>query len=208
MGKLSIVGNAEREVKYNAIELCTTFYIHAKTTADALRMSMEQGERFLEKIVAAGVDLKDIHIGDNSVDQQYDDGEMDVCATREMKIRLPFDMPFVNGLWKMICELGFDVDLDCDYHLTNTQELHAELLKEALADSRKKADFIAETMGQKIVGIDHVSHHRYRDSNFLCREQERCPDLPSSSPTMRLSDKIDAPLTTESENIEVVWLME
>lgn len=208
MGKTSIVGNAEREVKYNAVELCATFYVHAKTTADALRMSMEQSEKFLEMITAAGIDLKDIHIGDNSVDQQYDDGELDVRATREMKIRLPFDMTFVNSLWSMIIAQGFEVDLDCDYHLTNKQELHAELLKEALADSRRKADFIAEAMGQKIVGIEQVDHHSYRDSTFLCREQERFLVPPTGGPAKRLSDQIDAPLATESENIEVVWLME
>ncbi len=208
MGKLSIVGNAEREVCYNAVELSATFYVHAKTTAEALRLSMEQSEKFLKMITDAGVDLKDIHIGENSADQRYDDDELDVQATREMKVRLPFDMAFVNSLWNMIAEQDFNVELDCEYHLTNVQELRAELLKEALADSRRKADFIAEAMGQKIVGIDHVNHHRYSDSDWLCREQERYTDLPSGGRAARLADQIEAPLTTESENIEVVWLME
>ena len=47
MGKLSITGKAEREVSYNAVEISVTFYIHAKTTAEALQIVMEQSEKFL-----------------------------------------------------------------------------------------------------------------------------------------------------------------
>ena len=60
MGKLSITGKAEREVSYNAVEMSVTFYIHAKTTAEALQIVMEQSEKFLELVTAAGVDMKDI----------------------------------------------------------------------------------------------------------------------------------------------------
>ena len=82
MGKLSITGKAEREVSYNAVEISVTFYIHAKTTAEALQIVMEQSEKFLELVTAAGVDMKDIHIGDNSVDQRYSDDELKVHASR------------------------------------------------------------------------------------------------------------------------------
>lgn len=206
MGKLSIVGKAEREVSYNAVELSLTFYVRRKTTAEALGAFMEQSEKFLELITAAGVDIKEIHVGDNSVDQRRYDDKTEVCVSREMKIRLRFDMPFVNGLMEMIRKQNFDVDLDCDYHLTNRQELHTELLKEALADSKKKAEFIAEIMGQKIVGIDSVEHSRNSDADWMCCEQERGLIFPGSA--MPLSDQVEAPLTTETESIDVVWLIE
>lgn len=205
MGKLSITGKAEREVSYNAVEMSVTFYIHAKTTAEALQIVMEQSEKFLELVTAAGVDMKDIHIGDNSVDQRYSDDELKVHASREMKIRLRFDIAFVNGLMDMIREQDFAVDLDCDYHLTNRAELHMELMKEALADSKKKAEVIAEIMGQKIIGIDSVEHDRHSDMEWMCCEQERGIICAGAAP---LSNQLEAPITTESETISVVWLIE
>lgn len=206
MGKLSIVGKAEREVSYDAVELSIKFYVRGKTTAKALGTVMEESEKFLELITAEGVALKDIHIGDNSVEQRrYSDAD-EVIVSREMKIRLKFDMPFVNGLMEMIRKQDFSVDLDCDYHLTNKQALHTELLKEALANSKEKAEFIAEIMGQKIVGIDSVEHSRERDMDWMCCEHERGLICPGSA--MPLSDKLEAPLTTETESIDVVWLIE
>ncbi len=205
MGKLSIVGKAEREVSYNAVELSVTFYVRAKTTAEALCIVMEQSEKFLELITAAGVDLKAIHIGDNSVSQCYDD-ELNVCASRKMTIRLPFDMEFINGLMDIIREQDFSVTFDCDYHITNKQELHFELLKEALADSKNKAEAIANIMGQKIIGIDSVEHSNHSDIDWMCCESQRF--VLGERHSTQLSNLIDAPLTTESETISVVWLIE
>lgn len=205
MGKLSITGKAEREVTYNAVELRVTFYIHAKTTAEALKAVMEQSEQFLELVTKAGVDMKDIHIGDNSIDQRYNDDELKVHASREMTIRLRFDMAFVNSLMTMIQEQDFAVDLDCDYHLTNREEIHVELMKEALADSKRKAEIIAGIMGQTIVGIDSVEHDRNSDMMWMCCEQERGIICAGAAP---LSNQLEAPITTESETISVVWLIE
>lgn len=204
MGKLSIKGNAEREVNYNAIELSITFCIHAKTTAEALQIIMDQSEKFLELITAAGISIKDIHIGDNTVGQCYRDNELEVRASREMNIRLRFDMALVNHLIDMIREQDFAVDLDCDYYLTNRAELHMELMKEALADSKKKAEAIADVMGQKIIGIDSVEHNQFGAREWMCCEQARGICAPATS----LSNQLESPLTTETESISVVWLIE
>ena len=205
MGKLSITGKAEREVSYDAVELRVTFYVHAKSTSKALQTIMNQSEKFLELITVAGVDMKNIHIGDNSVDQRYDDGVLNVFATREMKIRLPFDMVFVNSLMTMVREQDFAVDFTCDYYLTNRADLHMKLMKEALADSKKKAEVIAEIAGQKIIGIDSIKHDEYSDMLWIACEKEKSMILPGST---SLSDQLEAPLTTESETINVVWLIE
>lgn len=139
------------------------------------------------------------------MDQRYSDDELKVHAPREMKIRLRFDMAFVNGLMDMIREEDFAVDLDCDYHLTNRAELHTELMKEAIEDSKKKAEIIAEIMGQKIIGIDSVEHDRHSDMEWMCCEQERGIVYTGATP---LSCQLEAPLTNESETISVVWLIE
>ena len=206
MGKLSISGRAEREVVYNAAELTVTFNYQAKTTTAALKVVQDQSEEFLHLITKAGVHLKEIHIGENSISQRrYDDTEF-VRVTREIIIRLNFDLAFINGLMDLIREQDFSVNLNCQYKLKNKQELHTELLKEALEDSRKKAEFIANTMESRIIGIDYVEHDGSDDSDWLCCESELRFPVAGSAPS--LSDQLEAPLTTESESINVVWLIE
>ncbi|MEE0265105.1 MAG: SIMPL domain-containing protein [Acutalibacteraceae bacterium] len=207
MGKLSIVGKAEREFSYNAVEITVNFIVREKTTAEAVNKMMEQNEKLLEAITEAGVNMKDIHISDNSIDQDYDDDEMYVEVTRGMKIRLQFDMHFINSLMSMISEQDLSVDLDCKYQLTNREEIHMELMKEALADSKKKAEVIASVTGQKIVGIDSIDKDRHICMDWMYCEQER-PLRLTLYPESRLSNKLQSPITTESESISVVWLIE
>ena len=168
---------------------------------------MDQNEKFLELITEAGVNMKDIHIGNNSIEQDYDDDEMYVEVTRGMKIRLHFDMPFVNSLMSMISEQDFSVDLDCKYQLTNRQEIHMELMKEALADSRSKAEIIAGVTGQKIVGIDSIQHDRYSYMDWMCNDRENL-FYDSMAIFSGLSNQLQSPLTMESESISVVWQIE
>lgn len=208
MGKLTIVGHAEREVCCDTVEITATFYAQQDTTAKAIETMMEQSEQFLELITAAGIDSKNIHIGHNSIRQDYNrNHEVYVAVSRELRLKLPFDMPFINGLMDLIHQQNFSVDLSCDYELTNRRDLHTELMREALADSRAKADAIAAMMGQKITGIDSVDYNKNSSSSWDDMIQERkIPYVASAAP--RLSDKIEPRLIEESESIKVVWLIE
>ena len=127
MGKLSITGRAEREVNCDGVTLSIKFYIHGKTTTEALRNIKKQSEKFLRLITAQGISLRDIHIEDVSVDQRFDDGETTVRASREMSIRLAFDMKIINYLTELIREQNFSVDFNCDYHIINVKQLRKEL---------------------------------------------------------------------------------
>lgn len=204
MGKLSIKGKAEREVQYDAVEVAVTICTCSDTSAEAVSKLMEQSERFLELITAAGVDMKDVRLIDTSIDQDYDDGEQEVLASRGMEIRLKFNMAFINSLMELIRKQDLTASLNCSYLLTNKKEIHDELLREAIADSRKKAEDIARVIGQKVVGIDSVEYDKYNgcDWDFV---QEYRSDFMSNA---RLSDKIEAPIKKEDESIEIVWLIE
>ena len=204
MGKLSITGTAEREVSYDAVELRITFNGRAKKTADAVAIIMRECEQLLKIITDAGVSMKDIHIGENSVDRRYSDSGVTVSANREITLRLKFDMPFINGLMDTIRNQDFSVDMDCNYRYSNKQDLHTALLKEAVEDSKKKAELIAGIMGQKVIGIDSVNHDSFRYDPFV-DEMKACVAMGCD---YALSDQLESPLTRESESIDVVWLIE
>lgn len=206
MGKITIEGRAEREVLYNAVELTICFYKRAKTSAEALSSVEAQTEKFLSILVDEGVQLKDIHIGDNNIQQTYRDEDNNVQVKKEINIRMLFNMAFINHITNIIRQQDFEIIFDCDYQLTNMHELQIELLKEAIADSKEKAEFIASVMNQKIIGIDNVEHIHADDIYYI--EEREMPYYGGLPVDKLLSDKLEAPITTISEKINVVWLME
>ncbi|MDD6490293.1 MAG: hypothetical protein PUG48_10910 [Clostridia bacterium] len=92
MGKLSIVGKATHEYPYDTVEVTVSFEVHEQSTSAALEKVLNQCEDFLAVMHKDGTSMDSIRIGNDSVEQEYDDDELDVCATREIKMRVPFSM--------------------------------------------------------------------------------------------------------------------
>lgn len=207
MGKLSIVGKATHEYPYDTVEVTVRFQVQENSTSAALEKVLNQCEDFLAVMYKDGVSMDSIRIGDDSVEQEYDDDELEVCATREIKMRVPFNMEFKNHIMTLIQDKHYDVDIDTDYSISNITEIHNNLIKEAIEDSRQKATFIAESMGQKLIGVDSVKIGEHYDDrmDWMVCEQERSL---CSSKVLNYSNMIQSPVTKESESVEVVWLIE
>lgn len=152
--------------------------------------------------------MENIRIGEDSVNQEYYDQKLDVCATREIIMRLPFDTGFSNYFMELVQETKYEVDIDITPQLSRTSEIRNELLKLAIDDSKSKASFIADAMDQKIIGIDSVEiGDRYVDYgiDYMCCEQERSV---VASNNLYFSNQLKAPTTKESASVEVVWIIE
>lgn len=209
MGKLTIEGKATKEYEYDVMEITVRFQVHEKSSADAIEKVTSQCEECLSLLSEQGIAMDNIRIGEDSVGQEYDDHELDVCATREIVMRLPFDVSFSNCFMELIREKGYEVDLDIEPRMSKHSEIRNELLKLAIEDSKAKALFIADAMDQKISGIDSVHiGDRYGSSqlDWMCCEQKR--GFLAAPKRLQLSNKLKAPTTTETATVEVVWIIE
>lgn len=209
MGKLTIEGVATKEYEYDVMEITVRFQVHEKTSAAAIRKVTRQCEECLSIFEEQGISMSNIRIGEDSVEQEYEEHALDVCATREVVMRLPFDVSFSNYFMEMIEKKGYEVELDINPLMSNNSEIRNDLLKLAIEDSKSKASFIASAMNQKIIGIDSVeigASYGSSKMDWMCCEQERgyfvAPKI------LRLSNKLMAPTTTESATVEVVWIIE
>lgn len=210
MGKLTITGRAEHEYQYDAMEITLNFSVQKSSTADALTAVLGQCEEFLAKVTSEGLSMENIRIENDSTrrNQRYDSGSVSFAAERAIKIRVPFSMDYANYLLSVVSEKGYDAAISTEYLLTNREEIHNELIKEALSDSRKKAELIAQSMGVKVVGIDTATICESRDNIALLRagaEHERGIASPQS---LSLSNQLGSPVTKESETVEAVWIIE
>ncbi|MDD6488649.1 MAG: SIMPL domain-containing protein [Clostridia bacterium] len=207
MGKLSIVGKATHEYPYDTVEVTVSFEVHEQSTSAALEKVLNQCEDFLAIMHKDGISMDSIRICNDSVGQNYSDKKFNVRAKREIKIRVPFSMEFKNHIMMLIQDKHYDVDIDTDYSISNITEIHNNLIKEAIEDSKQKATFIAESMGQKLIGVDSIKiGERYNNpTDDVFYDITTCL---FSTKTLNYSNMIQSPVTKESESVEVVWLIE
>jgi uncharacterized protein YggE len=216
MGKITVTGTAQREVCYDAIDLRITFQGRSKKTAEAVDIVMRQCEQLLRLITEMGVKIQDIRLEETSVGRRYDDtvisksSGVTVTASRSVTLRLKFDMPFLNRLMDAIRALDLSVNFHCSYILLNREMLQSELLRQAVEDSRQKAELIAAATGQRVIGIDSMDYRDYCDCDP--EEDERfiveAIDLRAMDEAPPLSDQLACPLTRESKMVSIVWLIE
>ncbi len=150
----------------------------------------------------------------DDVDRNRYDKETYATAKRKISFVSKRDMKFQNDIMQLIQKNNINAELSVSYSNSKIQKIHEKLLKEAVEDSRKKAELIASTTGQKIIGIDLVKTKDFDDyldeafdddcddSNidWKCCEKERRIGL--------VSDQLGAPEREEQESVDVVWLME
>lgn len=204
MGKLTIEGKATKEFSYDLMEISMTFRASESSTAAALEGVLAQSESFLALMEKAGIPSEKFQIGEDTTKKIQHSDRTEVCARREMKICTLFNMDFANYLRELVQKNKFDVDIQTKYRFSDTEKIHDELIKLALEDSKEKAAYIAEAMGQKLKEIDSVEiGERIEESskNRKALGEVRYYDELLSI----LSRRVQAPTEKMSESVQVIW---
>jgi len=209
MGKITIIGHAEKKVNYDIAVLDLSFFSTDKNASKAMQEVKRQTEDFLKHLKDKNVDISQINFDKDSISSSYRN-ENEMTATREILMRIPYNMDFINYISKLIRDNNYDVRYDMDFELSDENSIHKELLKEAMANAREKADAIAESMGQKVVALKSASagQSRFMDQFLGCLDfcdEEECFEGEEDN---SLSGELQAPLSKESESIETTWILE
>ena len=209
MGTLNVTGYAERECILDVMTITICFYDYADSSSAAIQSVLTQSEAFLADLHAKGIKLSDLHVGKNNVEQDDNrlvGGKSLVTAFREIVIRTAFNMPFFNFLMEQLGRERYNVSVQTDYDLSNSKEIHDDLLKEAMADARQKAVAVAESMNQKIVGIETIELRKRRWDEKDVPLKDKTDVYTVSS--MPYSDEVFAKMVVEWESVEVQWKIE
>jgi len=145
MGKIKIIGTAQRNVPYDVMNITITFNSWEKTPSAALSHVDEQCERFLSLLKEDGFDIHKLRMSDTKLSQDRvknddDDDEenewlrLEATANIDIKIPVKYDMSVLNHIKEILKKENFDADLSIYNYISNILDIHKELLKEAIED--------------------------------------------------------------------------
>ena len=211
MGKIMVVGKAEREYEANECNINLEIEVSRQTSSEASKVSSEQCEALLSKLQdELGINPSSIEIHYDRIDKRssYNSNEISYESKKSLWLHIPADMKLVNAI-RHIIETGFDdVSFTALYSISNEAVLNKELFKEAIADSRAKADFLAESMGLKITDIDSANLSGDEDVYDLTEEPvEIVRYKMSAAGASSLSDQLKPNQVELSAEVKIVWLV-
>ncbi len=216
MGKLLIEGKATKEFPYDLMNISVKFWATEDSAAAALKRVTQQSEEFLAILDSAGIKIEGIRIGEDSTRNSNNlaDGTPEVEATRQLEICVPFNMDFLNYIRAVVQKNAFDAEIETTYKFSDLEKIHEELIRMALNDAKEKAEHIVEAMGQKIVGVENVLVGNPKGKTLFSNRQRSSGTGEDEGGKYYdellgiLSRRVQAPVTTESESVEVEWLIE
>ena len=211
MGKIMVVGKAEREYEANECSINLEIEVSRRIASEAWKISIEQCELLLSKVQdELGINPRSVEIHYDRIDKKssYNSNDISYESKKSLWLYIPADMKLVNAI-RHIIETGFeDVSFTSMYSVSNEAALKKELFKEAIADSKAKADFLAESMGLKITGIDSANLSGDDDVYDLTEEPvEIVRYKMRAAGSSTLSDQLKPNQVELSAEVKIVWLI-
>ncbi len=207
MGTIRVSGYAEKRVNADQTVYNITFLSKDVKSSAALDSVKKQCDAFLEKVSETGIDIARIHLDKDGVNENSYYESKAKTSRRVISFRTGFDPKINNRIIEIISQLNLNVEISTEYVLSGWEEIHEELIKKAVMDSKRKAELIAEANGQKVKYISSVSDEMYddeREDYEGCGLAEpKCEIIGNS-----LSDKLCARELVETETLYVTWAIE
>ena len=213
MGKITVVGQAEHEYSPDICMIDMEVRITRKTASEASIACTARCEQLLKKLKEElGIDPSSIEQYSDRISREsdYHSNEVYYESRKSMCLYIPTNMRIVNTI-RSIIGMGFeDVSFSTNYMVSNEEELNKELLKEAIANSRAKAELLAESMGLKITGVDSADLSGKEDVYDLTEESERglVRYKMSADGANSFSDQLKPEQIELSSKVKIVWLVE
>ncbi len=210
MGEMTIKGYAERTVDCDVVQYILKFIGEGESIPEAAKKSSDELERFLKIMEENGIGSELFELGDNSTSKKYrsENEEMPYESKRTITAKMPLNTANADAIMQYITNYRINVEFTDSYLYSKKSELHKELLKEAVDDSRARAEIIASCAGQKIKGIKCIDTDLKNIKKSVVLDD--CCELfrGMSSCGVSRAQKLSAPTVTEKEEVSVIWLIE
>ncbi len=205
MGKIKINGSAKKEFKADIMKVDISISTAGETAASAINKGKKETEKLLQLLIDLGFELSKVSLKNDHVSNHSRYNE-DKCYhfEKEISFTSSANLALLESISDGIIRNEINATYNETFCLSNIETAEKLVLQDALLDSKKKAEIIAETLGQKVVEIESVKCDEYERLEFGERERTLI-EMPAggSLATMLSPDTISV-----DKSIDVTWIIE
>ncbi len=176
MGTITTKGKAERHYECDQMSMSISFFAKGTDPSVLSERVMKECEKFIREITEkVKINTSVFHIEDDKVIFNIYNNDNSV-AKRVIKIKTPYDMIFQNIARKILDDGKYNYSIDVDYEYSKANDLHADLVTEALQEANVQAEKIANKMGLRVDELKKAEEEgdRYTPTGVICLgERER-----------------------------------
>ena len=201
MGKLNVRGSAGQDFPADRFRLRITVTAELPVSGDAARAGTEYTEALLKQL-SDGLSLQpeDLTFGEESVRRSYGN-EPQFVFTKTVTAVIPGDMKTLGAVTARLGSLA-NTEYGIEPLLSTQADCEKQVLKAAVADSRAKAELIAEAMGLAVTGAD-AADFEYGSNDEPNFRAAKCMAAGCDS---ALADRLQNPVIRIEKSVGITWL--
>ena len=221
MGKVLVKGHAERETAPDFSIVKLTVETEGATAAKAATAAMTEYEKLIQALNDLGLKTECMMITEDESKSSSTHWDKDdhYTSKKSFRINLPVDISLINAIHDLIASGFENTAITVLFDVSNRASIKNELKKEAIQDSRKKAELLAETTSTKVTGIESANLEGYGSMDMDIANLDLAADehygerhcyaaRSMDSDEKRLADMLIPRKITLSEDVRIVWLLE
>lgn len=215
MGKIKVLGVAERKVECDLMVINLSFRCVSKSSKEAMSQVMKECESFLKIVKGQKIDIS---LCDDSLNEvELKENIKGYKAEKKLEIKGGYDATLINVIHEICLKKNFTVSMDVEMSISkeNESNVRKELLEEALRRSKEEATLIMEAEGKNKIELATVNRNdRYRNLPGDCGyggflEGILGESLEETYAAVKTnfanSNELKAKMERIREEIEVVW---
>lgn len=208
MGQIKIKGTAKKEFKADVMEITISISTKGETAALAVNKGKKETERVLQLLVDMGIDLPKVTMKKDKVSEpsRYND-EKFYEFEKDISLKTDANLGVLDILSSGIIDKEINATYTEYFSLSDVEAAQKEVLQEALLDAKKKAEAIAETLGQKVVGIECAKCDDYDEDDIIEPLPHKMCCLAEGSGGS-LASQLSPDTISIDKSIDVSWVIE
>ena len=194
--------SAQKEFKADVMSVDISISTDGETSVSAITKGKRETEKLLRLLVDLGLELSKVSMKNDSVSKpsRYDDDKY-YHFEKEISFTSSADLALLESISDGLIKNEINATYDETFYLSNIESAKKDVLQDALLDSKKKAEIIAETLGQKVVGIESAKCDEYEEEHF----KESVHFLREMLSGSSLATMISPDTISVDKSIDVTW---
>ncbi|MBR5370604.1 MAG: SIMPL domain-containing protein [Oscillospiraceae bacterium] len=204
MSKFNVHGSAEQEFPAEQFKLLLTVHASDGSAGESIRKGTGSVEQLLQALSdKLGIQPEDLRLNSESASRSY--GNTPAYNSEfSASLVMPAELSALHAVTALL-ESQSNAEYRVEYELTDRKAAEETVMRAAFADSRKKAELLAEMLGQKITGAEKVN---YEFSGDEAPKEKFRGVAAAGCFNDRLADRMRKPVIRISKNVDITWLAE
>lgn len=158
MGKVICTGRAKENYLPDICDISLVIKWKAETADVASTKMTETCEQFLLKLEEIGIDLKEVRLSEDCIkeEKEYTGGKY-YLSSRTVVVRVPAMVEWLNAIRFIVGNSFSTIEMSPCFKNSNIKEIEDYLISEAVLDSKRKAEIMAQTMGLNVIAMEEIT---------------------------------------------------